>query len=93
MTNQYKIECIKHQLLDTNKEFKLIVINLICSLEELKSRIISRGREEDSDKLNNWDKYAKSKESLVYVNTNFTSNNDVFKLSEDEVFDFLSSLV
>ena len=89
--NTKTINQIEKNLKKANPSFELITIALRLSSEETKSRMISRGRKEDKDKLDDWDNYINEKLSIKFSSKlDLILDNSDMEDSLKKIKDYLS---
>jgi len=95
-TNEFKsneiLDELNSKLQEYNVHFELIYIMVNASPQNIKKRLIERKRNEDKDKLNNWDTYIESKLSAhIASNVKIFINDDV-NITLNDIIQYLDTV-
>jgi dephospho-CoA kinase len=86
------IEKMNSKLKEYNNNFELICIMINSNPQNIKERLISRKRDEDNDKLQNWDSYIETKLSANVANCIKVFINDDLDTTFNDIIDYLDSI-
>ena len=94
--NEFKsneiLDELNSKLQEYNVHFELIYIMVNASPQNIKKRLIERKRNEDKDKLNNWDTYIESKLSAhIASNVKIFINDDV-NITLNDIIQYLDTV-